>query len=170
MCSSDLVADIAVESAVDAAIGAALGVVEAAEPAWVAHHLPAHAIELPRVIEPRLRARPSIRSSRISERSADCKSVCEGLIPSRLSRSRGTLAGSLLLAWQERASLRRLILIRPPPSASASGAAAVLELARAFAGELVPQDPADEPAAVLLARLRAERGAAAPARGRRRRG
>ncbi|MFO0608597.1 MAG: restriction endonuclease subunit S [Polyangiales bacterium] len=43
-------------------------------------------------------------------------------------------------------------------------------LARAFAGELVPQDPADEPAAALLARLRAERGEAAPARGRRRRG
>lgn len=32
-------------------------------------------------------------------------------------------------------------------------------LAKAFAGELVPQDPNDEPAAVLLERLRAERGA-----------
>lgn len=32
-------------------------------------------------------------------------------------------------------------------------------LAKAFAGELVPQDPNDEPAAVLLERIRAERGA-----------
>lgn len=31
---------------------------------------------------------------------------------------------------------------------------------RAFRGELVPQDPADEPASVLLARIRAERAAA----------
>jgi type I restriction enzyme S subunit len=38
-------------------------------------------------------------------------------------------------------------------------------LAKAFRGELVPQDPADEPAAVLLERIRAER-AAAPARKR----
>jgi type I restriction enzyme S subunit len=41
-------------------------------------------------------------------------------------------------------------------------------LAKAFRGELVPQDPADEPASTLLARLRAEREqpspAAAPAR------
>lgn len=35
-------------------------------------------------------------------------------------------------------------------------------LHRAFTGRLVPQDPADEPASQLLARLRAER-AAAPA-------
>ncbi len=34
-------------------------------------------------------------------------------------------------------------------------------LKKAFAGELVPQDPADEPAAALLARIRAEREAAA---------
>jgi type I restriction enzyme S subunit len=34
---------------------------------------------------------------------------------------------------------------------------AVLE--RAFRGELVPQDPSDEPAETLLARIRAERGA-----------
>ncbi len=35
-------------------------------------------------------------------------------------------------------------------------------LKKAFAGELVPQDPADEPAAALLARIRAEREAATP--------
>lgn len=36
-------------------------------------------------------------------------------------------------------------------------------LAKAFRGELVPQDPADEPAAKLLARIRAEREGVAPA-------
>lgn len=36
-------------------------------------------------------------------------------------------------------------------------------LRAAFAGQLVPQDPADEPAAALLARIRAERAAAQPA-------
>jgi len=41
-------------------------------------------------------------------------------------------------------------------------------LAKAFRGELVPQDPADEPASVLLERIRAEHGAAPkPRRGRR---
>jgi type I restriction enzyme S subunit len=34
-------------------------------------------------------------------------------------------------------------------------------LAKAFRGELVPQDPADEPASVLLDRIRAERAQAA---------
>ncbi|MEM8557886.1 MAG: restriction endonuclease subunit S [Bacteroidota bacterium] len=42
-------------------------------------------------------------------------------------------------------------------------------LAKAFRGELVPQDPADEPAEALLARIRAARAAAPrPKRGRRR--
>ena len=41
-------------------------------------------------------------------------------------------------------------------------------LAKAFRGELVPQDPNDEPASVLLDRIRAERAAAPkPKRGRR---
>lgn len=42
-------------------------------------------------------------------------------------------------------------------------------LAKAFRGELVPQDPNDEPASELLARIRAEREAAAPAKKARRR-
>ena len=37
-------------------------------------------------------------------------------------------------------------------------------LAKAFRGELVPQDPADEPAAVLLARIKSERDGAPKAR------
>ncbi|MDQ2092311.1 restriction endonuclease subunit S [Marimonas arenosa] len=41
-------------------------------------------------------------------------------------------------------------------------------LAKAFAGELVPQDPTDEPASILLDRIRAERASAPkPKRGRR---
>jgi len=44
-------------------------------------------------------------------------------------------------------------------------------LAKAFRGELVPQDPADEPARDLLARIRAARVAAPkPKRGRRKKG
>jgi len=41
-------------------------------------------------------------------------------------------------------------------------------LERAFRGELVPQDPSDEPASVLLDRIRAERAKAEPVTGRRR--
>ncbi|GAA0594290.1 restriction endonuclease subunit S [Caenispirillum bisanense] len=43
-------------------------------------------------------------------------------------------------------------------------------LAKAFRGELVPQDPADEPASVLLGRIRAERAAAGAGTARRGRG
>jgi type I restriction enzyme S subunit len=37
-------------------------------------------------------------------------------------------------------------------------------LAKAFRGELVPQDPNDEPATVLLERIKQERGIAAPSK------
>jgi type I restriction enzyme S subunit len=39
-----------------------------------------------------------------------------------------------------------------------------LVLAKAFRGELVPQDPNDEPASVLLERIRAERAGKPPER------
>lgn len=39
-------------------------------------------------------------------------------------------------------------------------------LKKAFSGQLVPQHPDDEPASVLLARIRAERAAQPKARGR----
>ena len=42
-------------------------------------------------------------------------------------------------------------------------------LKKAFSGRLVPQDPADEPASALLARLRAERTTASATPPRRRR-
>lgn len=41
-------------------------------------------------------------------------------------------------------------------------------LGRAFRGELVPQDPNDEPASVLLDRIRAQRAAAPKSKRRRR--
>jgi type I restriction enzyme S subunit len=40
-------------------------------------------------------------------------------------------------------------------------------LVKAFKGELVPQDPSDEPANILLERIRAERAAAPNAKRRR---
>lgn len=41
-------------------------------------------------------------------------------------------------------------------------------LAKAFRGELVPQDPNDEPASVLLERIKAKRAKASPTPARRR--
>jgi type I restriction enzyme S subunit len=40
-------------------------------------------------------------------------------------------------------------------------------LAKAFRGELVPQDPSDEPAAELLKRIQAERNAQPPVKNKR---
>lgn len=42
-------------------------------------------------------------------------------------------------------------------------------LAKAFSGQLVPQDPNDEPASALLERIRAERGSQKPKAAARRR-
>jgi type I restriction enzyme S subunit len=64
----------------------------------------------------------------------------------RAADFRARLVGALNTAQARAAALRRSIL------------------AAAFAGQLVPQDPADEPAAVLLERIRAEREAAGPRR------
>ena len=59
-------------------------------------------------------------------------------------------------------------MLRAEVDASLTRAEALRQsiLKKAFAGELVPQDPTDEPASALLARIRAER-AKAPARRRR---
>ena len=59
-------------------------------------------------------------------------------------------------------------MLRAEVDASLTRAEALRQsiLKKAFAGELVPQEPTDEPASVLLARIRAER-AKAPARRRR---
>lgn len=54
-------------------------------------------------------------------------------------------------------------------SRNAASALKQAVLRSAFAGELVPQDPADEPASVLLTRIATERAAAEPSRKRRRR-
>lgn len=59
------------------------------------------------------------------------------------------LRGSLTVATERARALRRSIL------------------AAAFSGQLVSQDPSDEPASVLLERIRAEREAAGPRRGSR---
>ncbi|MBX6369434.1 MAG: restriction endonuclease subunit S [Rhodospirillales bacterium] len=68
------------------------------------------------------------------------------------------MAAEIDRALKRSAALRRSILERAFSS--------ILE--RAFSGELVPQDPSDEPASVLLERLAAAR-AKAPKPGRRRR-
>ena len=56
----------------------------------------------------------------------------------------------------------RHFAVHPPDATRARALLDRLEaaiLARAFRGELVPQDPADEPAAALLDRIRARRTA-----------
>jgi type I restriction enzyme S subunit len=56
-------------------------------------------------------------------------------------------------------------LSRPTEHALKQSAAQRQNILRAaFAGQLVPQDPADEPASVLLERIRAERAAREPAK------
>jgi type I restriction enzyme S subunit len=63
---------------------------------------------------------------------------------------------ALMLGWAEAVATK---------VAQATGTMAQLDqsiLAKAFRGELVPQDPNDEPASVLLERIRAERASATP--------
>jgi type I restriction enzyme S subunit len=55
-----------------------------------------------------------------------------------------------------------------PPAARRSKQLTSAILDRAFSGELAPQDPSDEPASVLLERIRAEREAAKAGAKRRR--
>lgn len=84
-----------------------------------------------------------VRSLRIrvpnDDRQVELADEIEGSL-----RSRGRLEADLRLASSRAAGLRRAVL------------------AAAFSGRLVPQDPADEPASVLLDRIRAERAAAVP--------
>jgi type I restriction enzyme S subunit len=87
-------------------------------------------------------------------------------VPSLTQQARAVASVTRAFAWIDRlaseaASARKLI-----------GHLDHGILAKAFRGELVPQDPADEPARVLLDRIRTARSAAAgaPARTRRRNG
>lgn len=86
-----------------------------------------------------------VRSLRIRVPSHVRQAELAGEIDGAL-RMRGRLEADLRLARSRAASFRRSIL------------------AAAFSGQLVPQDPNDEPASVLLDRIRAERAAAAPVR------
>ena len=79
------------------------------------------------------------------------------LIPYTTNELRGRLplaASSFLAAWIDRLA------------SEATSARKLIDhldeaiLAKAFRGELVPQDPSEEPASVLLERIRAERDAA----------
>lgn len=80
----------------------------------------------------------------------------------RLAIPLAPMAETPFLVSATKRSLRKI------PAAAISAALEGLErlsksvLSKAFRGELVPQDPNDEPAAVMLARLKAEAAAAAP--------